>query len=665
MKQVRSISVARIALTLGIGIAIYGASDLGLSLAFEKNGVVSPIWPATGIALAAVLLLGDSLWIAIFLGAFFSNALAKTAPLVSALIAVGNVLEALIGASLLRRTVPSGNYFDTLKAVSRFIFLGSLPGTAICATIGVLSLTIFGLSPWEDFPMQWFAWWIGNAGGILVVVPWLFTLKDVRKLFLTQDILPFISLLIACGTVCFATFGPPSYPLAFLVVLLLVWAAVRFHRAGVCLVVVLVSLSAIWGTSLHHGPFSSFAEHSFVFVQIFTIASALASLIGTALISERRSFEKKLRKGEEVLRASEERFRQLAENIREVFYIADFSKPAFLYLSPAFETVWKRKPEEIYQSPSAFFETIHPDDRALLMSSIAKQFEGEATSKEYRILDANGNFRWILDRGFPIRDRFGRVYRVAGIAEDVTMRKEVDAELRRKAEDLLRANQELDQFASMASHDLKAPMRTISAFMRLLKMQYHGRLDAKADEYIDFSVDSCKRMNQLIEDILRNARINGLPPQLSTVSLETAVNEVLVDLGREIDRTGTQVIVGELPEVIADPTHLREVFQNIIGNAIKFRSSTPARIVISSTREARAWQVAVQDNGIGISKESTHRVFDSFVRLHPTGTYEGSGIGLATCKKVIAARGGNIWVESKVGEGSTFYFTIPDGTDES
>lgn len=344
-----------------------------------------------------------------------------------------------------------------------------------------------------------------------------------------------------------------------------------------------------------------------------------------------------------------------------MFYISEIgAKTRFLYLSPAFDNIWKRKRSDVCENPAHFLQSIHPDDKDLVLASSGKWLRGEPSSIEYRIVLPDGNINWIWDRAFPISDASGKVFRVAGIAEDITLRKEVDAELRQKAEDLAVANRELETFASIASHDLKAPLRTVSSFIRLLQKNYRGKLDSRADEFIELAVDGCKRMDKLVEDLLRNARIGGKQLELGRISLEDVVRGTLGDLESQIKESGARVTVEALPEVMVDATQIREVFQNLISNAIKYRRDEVPRILISAQRLDKSWLIAVKDNGLGIAEEARSQIFANFVRLQTSGSIEGSGIGLATCKKVIEQRGGKVWVESVEGKGSVFQFTIPD-----
>jgi signal transduction histidine kinase len=238
--------------------------------------------------------------------------------------------------------------------------------------------------------------------------------------------------------------------------------------------------------------------------------------------------------------------------------------------------------------------------------------------------------------------------------------------LRNSEVQLLQKNKELEQFAYVASHDLQEPLRTISGFVELLQQQYHDRLDKNADKYLNYIIQSSDRMKVLISDLLEYSRI-GKKKEIQFVDCNELVRNVLQDLGKAIEENQADIRVEKLPVIDAYPTEMKQLFQNLIINAIKFRrKGTPPQITISARKIKQSWTFAVQDNGIGISKEHRERIFIIFQRLHTRSEYEGSGIGLAHCKKIVELHGGKIWVESQSGIGSTFYFIIPEKilTDE-
>jgi light-regulated signal transduction histidine kinase (bacteriophytochrome) len=233
-------------------------------------------------------------------------------------------------------------------------------------------------------------------------------------------------------------------------------------------------------------------------------------------------------------------------------------------------------------------------------------------------------------------------------------------ELAATAEELLRSNRDLEQFAYVASHDLQEPLRKVISFSQLLQQRYGGQLDERADEYIEFAVDGARRMQVLINDLLAFSRVGRLSADLEPVELDRCVDRALDNLSPRIEEVGATVQAGDLPTVEGEVNLLTAVFQNLIGNAIKFRRPDVAPVVrITVAESPEHWEVAVADNGIGIEPEHADRVFVIFQRLHSKDAYSGTGIGLALCRRIVEHHGGTIWVDTTVSEGTTIRFTIP------
>jgi len=229
----------------------------------------------------------------------------------------------------------------------------------------------------------------------------------------------------------------------------------------------------------------------------------------------------------------------------------------------------------------------------------------------------------------------------------------------RSAAELRQSNQELEQFAYVASHDLQEPLRMITGFTQLLAKQYGDRLDQKAKEYIGFAVDGAKRMQGLIEDLLTYSRVGSKGKAFVSTDCEAVLGKTLAGLRIGLQECGATVSHDSLPTVMGDEFQLGQLFQNLLGNAIKYRNSEAPQVHVSCKQETEQWTFAVKDNGIGIEPQYRERIFQIFQRLHTREEYEGSGIGLAVCKKIVERHGGKIWLESNLGEGATFYFTMP------
>ncbi len=231
-------------------------------------------------------------------------------------------------------------------------------------------------------------------------------------------------------------------------------------------------------------------------------------------------------------------------------------------------------------------------------------------------------------------------------------------ELERRLEE---RNRELSMFASVASHDLREPLRTISSYLMLLQRNYRGVLDERANEFIDFTTDAAARMSALITDLLDLARLDSTPADYAEVDMREVCDEVLSALRGAIDECGGTVTIGEpLPIIRGNRVFLSQLFQNLIGNGIKYRGHESPVVRFEATDGGENWLFSVTDNGIGIPANQKTAIFEPFQRLHGTNSnYQGSGVGLAICKKVVERHGGHIWVESEPGKGSTFYFTLP------
>ena len=277
----------------------------------------------------------------------------------------------------------------------------------------------------------------------------------------------------------------------------------------------------------------------------------------------------------------------------------------------------------------------------------------------------NGKTRWVWLAGEPIFDDDGRFTGYRGVGKDITERKQAEAELRRahhelerKAAELERSNAELGQFAYVASHDLQEPLRMVSSYTQLLVRRYGDRFDGDAREFMAYVVDGAARMKQLIEDLLAYSRVGTRGREFHPVAVEVSLRRAIGNLRAAIEEAGASVTYDAMPTIEADDLQLTQLFQNLIGNALKFRSASVPRIHISSKEKENEWEFAVRDNGIGIEPAYFERIFMVFQRLHNKGEYPGTGIGLAICKKVVERHGGRIWVESALGEGASFNFTL-------
>lgn len=343
----------------------------------------------------------------------------------------------------------------------------------------------------------------------------------------------------------------------------------------------------------------------------------------------------------------------------DMFCVADF-QGYFKHLNPAWSSLgWSF--EELQARP--FLEFVHPDDVQPTLDIMVKlttsDFATISFENRYRCKD--GTYRWLL---WSCRTNHGaarpedRFY--FAVARDITERKHREAELRLQSERLARSNAELEQFAHIASHDLQEPLRMVGSYVRLLEKRYHGQLDEQADKYIHFAVDGAQRMQALISDLLAFARVGAEASTPTLVEADEICRRVLEDLGATLMESAARVTADPLPPVRVDAAELRQVFLNLIGNAVKFhRAEAPPRVHVAAIVEAGHAHFTVSDNGIGIEPQNFQRIFELFQRLHGRTEYPGTGLGLAIVKKIIERHRGRIWLDSTPGEGTTFHFTLP------
>ena len=328
-------------------------------------------------------------------------------------------------------------------------------------------------------------------------------------------------------------------------------------------------------------------------------------------------------------------------------------------------TIWNRGAEKVfgYSSAEAVGKTIHmlvPPERANEEPDIlARIGRGESVDHFETIrVRKDGTYIDVSTTISPIRDSSGVIVGASKIARDITERKRAERRLADKVEELARSNRDLEQFAYAASHDLQEPLRMVASYTQLLAERYCGKLDENADKFLGYAREGALRMQVLIRDLLAFSRVVQAGVTGKNVDCDVALEEALQSLTAAIEESGAVVTHTALPNVWADQTQMAQVFQNLIGNAIKFRNGAPPKCAVSAEKSGCNWLFSVSDNGIGIAPEYAENIFVVFQRLHDRDEYPGTGIGLAICKKIVERHGGNISVESQPGEGSTFSFAL-------
>ncbi len=313
----------------------------------------------------------------------------------------------------------------------------------------------------------------------------------------------------------------------------------------------------------------------------------------------------------------------------------------------------------------------HPEDRDVTDADRARIRAGELDQARFekRYLRRDGSVVWCDLAIALVRDVFGMPLYEIAVFDDITERKKSEAALQAAHEELKRSNAELEQFAYVASHDLQEPLRMVASYTQLLGRRYQAKLDQDAREFMSYIVDGATRMKQLIEDLLAYSRVGTKGQEFKPVALEAPLRRALFNLRAGIEEAGAAVTYDPLPTVHGDEVQLGQLLQNLVGNALKFRSNSVPRIHIGVSEKNSEYQIEVRDNGIGIEPQYFERIFMVFQRLHNKGEYPGTGIGLAICKKVVERHGGRIWVESRAAQvpnaGSSFYFTLNKRGGES
>lgn len=331
-------------------------------------------------------------------------------------------------------------------------------------------------------------------------------------------------------------------------------------------------------------------------------------------------------------------------------------------------------PAEAAAEKKFWDKKIHPDDFPRVIDKQVKILnnpEAVYWEDEYRFLKKNGKYAYVFDKGYIIRDEWGKAIRLIGASRDITERKESEAllldlnnRLKHRADELAASNVELERFAYIASHDMQEPLRMITSFLQLFKKKYEDQIDETAEQYIHFAVDGAERMKKLIMDLLEYSRVGSNKDDFTEIDTNALLEEVKNIFLNRINEMKATVTIDPLPLIKGHRTQIFQLFQNLIGNALKYHSGESAEIHVSGKEDNGHFIFSVKDNGIGIKPVFFEKIFILFQRLHHKNEYSGTGIGLAVCKKIVEKHGGKIWVESEPGKGSRFSFSISKTPDD-
>ena len=396
-------------------------------------------------------------------------------------------------------------------------------------------------------------------------------------------------------------------------------------------------------------------------------------------------------------RKDEERIQlqaRMLDSVADAVIAADM-KGKIIYWNDAATRTYGWKAEEVLGKPliDVVVPAMSKEGSAMILASL---IEGKTGSGEYLVHHRDGHIFPIYASDSPVFDDQGQLIAVLSASHDITERKRAEKELKQKndqllalneelkttqeeleqnyqelfkaeqdlrdqAENLRNSNRELEQFAYVASHDLREPLRMVTSFSQLLAERYAGKLDTDADEFIEYIVDGATRMDALVDDLLEFSRVTSQARPFEPADMNAVLGDALLALSIMIRESGAEVNSNPLPVANVDRQQMTLVFQNLISNAIKFNKTPRPVISVAVAEGGGVWTFSVKDNGIGIDPAYREKIFDIFKRLHTRGEYPGTGIGLAICRRIVERHGGKIWVESEPGKGSTFLFTIPKG----
>lgn len=700
---------------LGAVAAIYvAAAELGLSLATTHKSV-SLVWPPTGVALAALLLFGYRLWPGIALGAFVANALTDVSLPTAAGIALGNTLEALVGASLLRRFAGFRNSLDRLQDALGLVALAAVLSTTVSATIGVTSLSLGGAAPWALYGSLWWQWWLGDAMGALVVAPVLLTWGTEPRIgWPARQVAEAGTLLVAVASVSHIVFGgwvaaeAPHYPLAYAIFPFVIWAALRFGPRGAATATMVISGIAIWGTGREFGPFlGKNLTESLMLLQIYMSVVAVTALVLTAAIAERK-------RGERRLVAQHTVTRLLAESPTLRDAVPRILQAVCECLGWEYGGVWSVDPDanvlrcvEVWHVPAAAVEEFEAASRQRTFPPGVGLpgrvwVSGQPAWIEDVVKDTNFPRAPIAAKvglhgafGFPILlgsevlgvlEFFSREIRqpdhdllqmFAAIGSQIgqfTERKRAEEALQaahvelqattRRAEE---ASRHKSEFLANMSHELRTPLNVVLGFSQMLQQQVAGALNEKQARHVNHILVSGRHLLAMINDILDLSKVEAgkLEIRRDAFPLPEALTATAAEFRPEAEAKGVRLDLemDTLPPLLnGDPVRFQQILSNLLSNAVKF---TPegGHVTVAARRVQDGFvEIAVADTGIGIKAEDLAKLFQPFTQLEPPSTkrYQGTGLGLALTKRLVELHGGTIVVSSEgPGRGTTFTVRLP------
>lgn len=675
----KRINTPPIGLSLLIAIVYFAAAELGLSLASVHQNV-TPVWPPTGIAIASLLIFGSRVWPGIFVGALAANLLTSI-PLAAAIgIATGNTLEAVVASFLLQRSKRWNKSFESVGDVMTFVVYAAVLAPLVSATIGSLIVCFGDPNQWGRFWNLWLTWWMGDGFGALIVAPLVISWSTSRRIDV-KDIPEIASLFVLLLIVVLVVFGGwfpgpvKTYPLAYLCLPCLLWAALRFDQRIVTSAIVLMAGLAVWGAKNNYGPFVQASPNVTLLLLIsFVGTSSLMTLLVAAVTTERQKAEAEKWKLGSELEHHRRRVEDIVEHVPGVVWEAwgkpDASNQRIDFVSNHVETMLGYSKDEWLSTPNFWLSIVHPDDKERAGAEAAAIFQsGKGGTSRFRWMCKDGREVWVEGRSIVLCDENGPVG-MRGVTMDITaaVKAEIErAELldreshaRQQAEEASRLKEE---FLATVSHELRTPLNAVVGWSRLL---HSGQLDAEgATHAVEVIERNAAAQRQIIEDLLDVSRIVTGKLRISTqpvdllLIIHAAIDAIQPAAEAKEIKIATHVAA---PDAIvrADDDRLQQVFWNLLANAVKF---TPAggTIDVYLERDGSLAQIRIEDSGPGVPAEFLPRIFERFSQADGSSTrkHGGLGLGLAIVRHLVELHGGTVSATNRERGGAVLSVRLP------
>jgi PAS domain S-box-containing protein len=673
-------SISAVALRVGVvALAYFVGARLGLRLAFSNENVTA-VWPPTGIAVAALVLLGPRMWLGVAAGALLAN-LTNGASLPTSIgIAIGNTLAPVVAASLLR-TLNLRASLERVRDVIVLVFAGGLASMVLSATGGTTTLLATGALEHGTYGSTWLTWWIGDSLGVVIFAPLIVTfLGSGSDLSLFRDRSREAAILYASAIVASILVFTTTVPLPYALVPFAIWAAMRFYQPGAAALSVVVSIVAILETVSGNGPFSmSTRTTNLMVLQAFNASVVLIALSLAALTRERARAQADLRAAADELEdrvrtrtaeltTSEERMRE-AQGLAHIgSWHWDVASNTVSWTDELYR-IYGLEPQATGATFEGYVERVHPENREQVITAVRSTLNtGRPFEHDYRIVRPDGTERWVHARGEPVIDSAtGATIALGGFCHDVTHLKEAEETLRGALEserETARRLRLLDEFKdsllTAVSHELRTPLTVIIGLASTLRSEEVALSDADQHELVKRLEANARRLDSLLMDLLDIDRLNRrvVEPHPRPTELRATVARVLELLA--IDGRTVEV---DLNDAVAsvDTAHLERIVENLVANATKH---TPAEspIWIRSEQRDDGVVLVVEDAGPGVPAELQTEIFEPFRRGDAKSHSPGTGIGLTLVARFAALNGGRAWVEERRGGGASFHVLLPRGT---